>query len=381
MERISEQEVIPILQQLIQFQTINPPGETLEAIKYVAKIFEDKDIPYKIHEYKEGHANLIAEYGSGEKSIILCGHIDVVPAGDEDKWSYPAFAGEEHEDKIYGRGSTDMKGALAAFISVLNKLKEQEVQLNTKVKLLITSDEEIGMEGAKFSLKNDVMEDADFIIIGEPTELQLAKAQKGVFWAKIKIKGKSAHGSTPELGVNAIEAATELIPLIKTTVPESDHSLLNQSTINIGKINGGTSFNVVPEYCEFTLDYRIIPRISYEDLKNRIRAVLDDFNKTHAAQAEMEVVHVIPPIEMTKESAFFDILMKKVQENGVDEIIGVTYGTDGAVLVPPHDTPFVIFGPGRLDQLHVTDEYTLKEEVVTYANLILEAISEAFNLK
>jgi succinyl-diaminopimelate desuccinylase len=371
---ILENDVIPILKELIKFRTVNPPGKTIEAIKYVAKMFENLDIKCKIQEYIEGHANLIAEYGEGAESVILCGHMDVVPAGDESKWSYPPFSGEEHGGKIYGRGSTDMKGAIASFIAVIKYLKQQNVKLNGKIKLLITSDEEIGMEGAKVSLKAGEMENCNFILIGEPTELKIAKAQKGVLWIKIKITGESAHGSTPHLGVNSIEAATELIPKMKETVPDLNHHLLGKSTLNIGQIKGGTAPNVVPEYCEFTLDYRIIPNVNRETIKESIKNIINDFNENNKSQAEMEIMHNTPSIDMTQESRFLDLLKRRAEKDNYGSISGVTFGTDGAILVPENNTAFAIFGPGRLDKLHVTDEYTLKEEVVLYSNIILDTI-------
>ncbi|MHA1205376.1 MAG: M20 family metallopeptidase [Candidatus Heimdallarchaeaceae archaeon] len=381
MNEIKEKEVIPILQKLIQFKTVNPPGKTINAINYVKKILSEKGIQCEIQKYSEDRANLFAEYGSGKESIVLCGHIDVVPPGDEKKWTFNPFEGIEHNGRIYGRGATDMKGSIASYIAILLKLKEKNIKLTKKIKLLITSDEEVGMGGAKAALNTDIMDSTHFLIIGEPTELKLSIAQKGVYWAKIKVYGKSAHGSTPELGVNAIEKAAELIAKIKKTIPSTKHPLLNYSTLNIGKISGGTSFNVVPEYCEFTLDYRVVPSVDYNEIRMKINRVLDQFNSKEDARAEFEEVHVIPPIESNSEIAFLDKLKEKLKEKGILEVIGVTYGTDGAVLVPPNNTDFVIFGPGRLDKLHVTDEYTLKDEVVTYSNLLFKTIVELFKEK
>ncbi len=113
---ITENDVIPLLRKLIQFNTENPPGRTIEAVKFIANILKSGGIKCEIQEYKEDHANLIAEYGEGEKSIILTGHIDTVISGDKKRWTYPPLSGEEYDDNIYGRGSTDMKGAVAAFI-------------------------------------------------------------------------------------------------------------------------------------------------------------------------------------------------------------------------------------------------------------------------
>ena len=111
---IKEDDIIPILKDLIKYKTESPYEHTIEAIEYIASIFNKMDIKYEIQEYRDGYANLIAEYGENSKSIILTGHIDVVSAGKLEQWLYPPFVGEEQNGKIYGRGTTDMKGAVAA---------------------------------------------------------------------------------------------------------------------------------------------------------------------------------------------------------------------------------------------------------------------------
>ncbi len=373
--KITSEDVIPILQKLITHKTINPPGITIDAVKYIEKILTEENIKVEIQEYHEGRANLIAEYGEGETSIILCGHIDVVPAGDEEKWTFPPFSGTVNDGKIYGRGATDMKGAVAAFLALILHLKKIGYKGNKKVKLLITSDEEIGMEGAKQALKTGVMDDCDFIVIGEPTELKIALAQKGIVWLKAKVRGKSAHGSTPHYGVNAILNASKFITQTFEHLPTQEHSLLGHSTLNIGQIKGGVAPNVVPEYCEVILDYRVIPGIDFDDMIEQIKQLATKFNNENDAKVEIEVMHLTRAIETTADNSHIESLIELCKENNdLKDVIGVMYGTDGAFLVPKNNTPFVIFGPGKLNLLHVTDEYTEIDEVVKYTNILLEMI-------
>ncbi|MCK5410218.1 MAG: M20/M25/M40 family metallo-hydrolase, partial [Candidatus Heimdallarchaeota archaeon] len=163
---------------LIKIKTENPPGLTIDVVKYLANELEKCGILSEIQEYSEGKANIIAEYGDGERSIILTGHLDTVPAGDENKWKFPPFGSIEDDGKIYGRGSTDMKGAVAAFIAVMKYLKENNVKISKKIVFLGTSDEEIGMDGAVVAKESGIMENCDFVIIGEPTELQSSNRRK-----------------------------------------------------------------------------------------------------------------------------------------------------------------------------------------------------------
>jgi len=376
--QILEEDVIPILKDLINIRTENPPGFTIDAVKYLSNIFDGKGIKNIIQEYGEKRANIIAEYGEGDKTIILTGHLDTVPAGDEEKWNFPPFEGVEDDGKIYGRGSTDMKGAVAAFIAVINKLKLNNIKLNRRIVFLGTSDEEIGMDGAVVAKEKGIMKDCEFVVIGEPTELMVAVAEKGTLWINVKVRGKSAHGSTPHLGINSIEAASKLILKMKNAVSDFEHEVLGKSTLNIGEIKGGTVINVVPEYCEFRCDFRIVADDLREKTKKKIKEIIEDFNKKEEAKAEIEIIHEIPALELKEKTVFFERLRAKAKDFGMDELIGVNYGTDGAMLVPQYNTPFIIMGPGKFDQLHVTNEYTEKQEVIDYANLLYDTIIECY---
>ncbi len=377
--KIERQDVLPVLKKLINIKTENPPGFTIEAVKYLSDYFNKIGIENRIQEYGEKRANIIAEYGEGEKTIILTGHLDTVPAGDESKWKFPPFSGTEEDGRIYGRGSTDMKGALAAYVAVMALLKQKNVKLSKKIIFLGTSDEELNMDGSLFAKEKGIMEGCEFVVIGEPTELKIGVAEKGTLWIKIKIEGKSAHGSTPHLGVSAIEAAARLIPKLKEAVPVFEHKILGKSSLNIGKITGGTVVNVVPELCEIECDFRLVADELRNELKEKFNTVISKFNQKEEAKVSFTIAHELPAIEMKDESVFLEDLKNRAKEAGAKDIIGVNYGTDGAMLVPDYGTPFVIMGPGKLDQLHVTDEYTEIEEVITYANIVYEAIIDNFS--
>lgn len=375
---IEESDVIPILKELIKIKTENPPGKTIDAALYIKQLFSEIGISCRIQEYAEDKANVIAEYGDQSSTIMLTGHLDTVPIGERQKWEHDPFGAIEEEGRIYGRGATDMKGAVAAYVAILRKLKENKISLNKKIIFLGTSDEEIGMDGAVAAKKEGVMDNCEFVIIGEPTELKLGIAEKGTLWIKLKVRGKSAHGSTPHLGISAIEAASRLIQKMKAIVPDFEHEILGKSSLNIGKINGGTLINVVPEFCQFECDIRLVADHLREETKKKINDLISNFNDKEEAKASFEILHEIPAIELKEKTDFFTVIEDRTKQIGTDEIIGVNYGTDGAMLVPEKNIPFIIIGPGKLDQLHVTDEYTEKEEVIQYANLIYEALIEAF---
>lgn len=371
--KIVYEDVIPQLKKLIQFKTENPPGKTLDAIQYIANLFEEVAVPFEIHEYQENRAVLVAEVGKGDPSIVLTGHIDVVSAGDSSRWTYSPFAGKEVGSKIYGRGAVDMKGAVAAFIAIMKALKRSEGDLKQKIKLLITSDEESLMQGAKAALQENVMDTCELLIIGEPTGMDIGKAEKSVEWGRIKIEGESSHGAHPHQGVNAVEVAYDLFPEIKAIIPDDTHPLLGHSMINISRVEGGKPF-MVPEYCEFDFDYRLIPNIEDKTIKTKLDQCIQHFNETHEAKAEVEYLFGVPAIEYQEDHPLIGLLQQKAQTHDRGKSIGLPYATDGGILIANSNIPFVIFGPGGRDKLHITDEWTEKQEVITYANILLEAL-------
>ncbi len=166
---------------------------------------------------------------------------------------------------------------------------------------------------------------------------------------------------------------------MREAVSEFEHEILGKSTLNIGEIKGGTVINVVPEYCEFRCDFRLVTDDLREETKEKINEIIKDFNIKEEAKVEIETIHEIPALELEEKTEFFERLREKVRDFGKEKLIGVNYGTDGAMLVPAYNTPFIIMGPGKFDQLHVTNEYTEKQEVIEYANLLYDAIIESYS--
>ena len=195
-----------------------------------------------------------------------------------------------------------------------------------------TADEEIGMDGSLAAKNAGIMENCDFVLIGEPTELKIGIAEKGTLWIKVAVTGKSAHGSTPHLGISAIEGAAKLLQRMKEAVPELDHSVLGKSSLNIGKISGGTLINVVPEYCEFECDFRLVDDNLREQTKKKISEIIEKFNNEQEAQAEIEIMHEIPAMELKEESAFVELLKTKAKDK---HILTLLYICRLTIVSPP----------------------------------------------
>ncbi|MFT5548592.1 MAG: succinyl-diaminopimelate desuccinylase, partial [Candidatus Azotimanducaceae bacterium] len=231
-------DVVGLTQAIVAMNTINPPGNELKCAAFLADILESSDFDTQLVKFADGRANLIARKGhvDGVKPICLTGHIDTVPLGHE-PWTQDPFNGEIIDGKLYGRGSCDMKGGVAAIIVAAINIGKN--LLNTGgVTLIFTCGEETGCEGAKALCKMpEVLGEASAIIVGEPTSNKPLIGHKGALWLHAACKGVTAHGSTPELGVNAIYKASRSISQIENfgfDVPP--HEVMGNPSINVGRM-------------------------------------------------------------------------------------------------------------------------------------------------
>ena len=210
---------------------------------------------------------LVCEIGQGDYTVVLNGHIDVIEA--EEKQFQPYIK----DGKMYGRGAVDMKAGLAAFMVAVAQLKDRN--LTTRVMLQIVPDEEIGgIIGTKFLTENGYL--GDFIICGEPTNMGIAIQSKGVLQLDITVQGKSAHGSRPWEGTNAITKAMNLFEeILELPFAQESSPMFTKPSINLAKIEGGTVYNKVPDQCDVFLDIRYLPDQSPEDIVHHIQAITD----------------------------------------------------------------------------------------------------------
>ncbi|NHJ20688.1 MAG: M20 family peptidase [Candidatus Lokiarchaeota archaeon] len=365
-----------ILKNLVQIPTENPPGLTEEIIEYlILNVFKESEgFQNEIMKYlKKGVElnNLITRIGTGKKKIILSGHLDVVPAGEHSQWEYPPFSGKVIEGKLYGRGACDMKGGLTMLIGTLLTLKDYPKLLEEySIFLLCSADEESGMTGAYNFVKKGVMDDSVLVIVGEPTNLNIGIAEKGLLWADIHIYGKAGHASTPELGINSIEGALNIIPHLYNCLDNVENDILGKSTLNIGKITGGIANNIIPDKTVLSIDYRYIPEQDYVKLNKNLRAI-----DGSPCKVEVEIIYTLPALQTEIDNLFIQNL-KKISGK---EFIGLPYATDAGVLVrKKKPVPFVIYGPGDPSIVHKPNEYIVIEDVIKSTEYLSRALLRTF---
>ncbi|MHA2024928.1 MAG: M20 family metallopeptidase [Candidatus Thorarchaeota archaeon] len=368
---MDEPRLLNLLKDLISAKSENPPGYEADA----AKVLRDHMEAHGISCTSVGpidRPNLIFSSHEDEKGdLVMHGHLDTVPIGDVESWSYDPFASEIVDGKLYGRGSADMKGPVAALAETL--IGYSEARHEKPLVMLATSDEESGCSGAEEVAASGLLNGIKFGVCAEPTSLGILVGEKGMFWSKVVSTGKSAHGSRPEEGINAIQACIDAIKVLTgDEFPYDKHNLFGTPTMNVGVIKGGIKINVVPDSCEALLDMRIVmgqdPASVQEAMNSRLKSA------GLADRVQVEYVHGKPAV-LTP----VDAEIVGVTQQAVEKIVGTspplataTYGTDCSVLQPKVGIQHVICGPGSIEQAHQPDEFIQLDELFKSVDVYLE---------
>lgn len=316
--------------------------------------------------------NLIAKYGDGIGGIAFSGHTDTVPANNE-LWTFPPHSLTEHDGKLYGLGTIDMKGY---FAFILEALRRSNLSQATKpIYVFATADEETTMNGA-IELSNTCTEKPNLIVIGEPTSLIPVIMHKGHLVQQINIKGVGGHSSNPEKGLNAILIANEIIlklnelkEYLKANFIENLFPV-NYPTLNIGIIEGGKAPNVICDNCIIQFDIRAIPTLTNQQLINITKDFLSPlFNKYRDNISITYPYSGVEPFSCKEHPE----IVNTVETITKTEAIAVNYCTEATYL--QNIAPTVILGPGSIDMAHQPNEYLDKKEIEPGINIYKELIS------
>ena len=369
-----------LLRKLVQAETTAQKGK-LAAAEIISDELGRSGIDCRIDSWGQNRANLTAQItsASGRKGglLFLC-HLDVVAAG-EAGWRYPAFAGVESGGKIYGRGSVDMKGGIAAVVTAIREIVDSAVKLEGDIIFFAAAGEETDSCGTRrfISNFNNKLPKIAGVVVPEPTDFEVVTAHRGLLWLKVKTCGKAAHSSTPELGVNAIASMKILLDeLDNYKIRFEPHKRLGECSMSVNTIAGGKEINVVPEECCVGIDIRTLPGQQFQE-------IISDFEKIFAKlkqknpkfDAEVAVIREVDALETDSNCDFVKDFCSAV---GVSETKAVGFATDG-----PHfaslGAPVVIFGPGKPQLAHKPDEYIdiadVEKAVEYYKNIILKFLT------
>jgi len=379
--KVDREKVLRLTSSLVKIPSENPPGNEGEIANYLES--EIKKLGFKVfrYDFKPGRPNLIGRLKAGDgRTIIFDGHMDTVPAGNPDLWIIEdPFSGEIIDGRLYGRGSADMKSSIAAFISAVETVLN-ESELEGEVLVFLVSDEEASGLGTKDILSRGYT--ADMAVVGEPTGLKVMIAHKGVVRWRLSTFGKSVHSSSPERGVNAIykmaEACLE-IRRFSERLHTRKHPLVGSPTMSINTIRGGEKDNVIPDFCEVSIDRRLIPGEKLENVESDLINILEGIKrKDEEFRYRLDRYQHIPP-SLTEPNADIVHLMKNILKKvmKIEPKISGFKATCEMVHLVNNGIPTVIFGSGKLEQAHKINEYVEVEEIVKAAEIYAHLIADA----
>jgi len=363
---------VQLTQKLVALDTINPPGRELACVEMLDGILSGAGIKTSVHRFADGRANLTATLGDASAGRPLCftGHVDTVPLGNA-PWKYDPFGGEIVDGRLYGRGSTDMKAGVAAFVAAACEIARNG-KIDARVVLLITAGEETGCDGASELVKSKTLEQGGALIVGEPTSNVPMVGHKGALWLRAVATGVTAHGSMPHLGVNAAyKAGRALNKLEAFEFNEAPHPYLGKATLNVGAVRAGINVNSVPDRAEIDIDIRTIPSLPHARVKEHLAAELGD-------EISMSPLVDVPAVWSEPGDKWIGEVFAVVREvtgKAPSPYATVPYFTDASVLKPAlGDPPTIILGPGEASMAHQIDEYCfvdrIREATEIYAKLM-----------
>jgi len=354
-------DAVALTRKLLSFDTINPPGAEQQCADYLGSLLQAAGFHVEYAAFAPARTSLVARIGreSDKPPLGFTGHMDTVPLGAA-QWKRDAFGGSLEGGTLYGRGASDMKSGVAAFVVAALELAERLRQA-PGVTLVLTADEECGCGGAAFlAQKTKLLGSVGALLVGEPTANYPLVGHKGALWLEARTSGVTAHGSMPERGDNAIYKAAHAIETLRQfDFDVEPHALMGRPTLNVGMLHGGLNINSVPDAATIGIDIRTIPGQDHAGIRGRLQKALG------------EGVEIVPLVDVA--AVYSDPAQPWMQQTfaAAARQIGerpkprsATYFTDAAVLNAVYrDVPICVLGPGEPQLAHQTDEYCLVDRV------------------
>jgi acetylornithine deacetylase len=379
-------KTIELIERLIAFDTTSRHSN-LELIGWVHDYLSDLGVSSTLQfDASKSKANLYAVIGPTDKpGLMLAGHTDVVPVDGQD-WSTNPWQADRRDHRLYGRGSADMKSFIAVVLAAVPQFLAKP--LSVPVHLAFTYDEEVGCFGAARLVQAlpDMKTPPKMCIIGEPTEMRVVAAHKGKRNFRCQVRGKECHSSLPDLGVNAIQVAAEIISYLnrmgaefRKLGPFDADFTPPFTTVHTGTIRGGSALNIVPRDCDFEFEFRHLPADNpdqlFKRLKSHVESELAPAMRRVDPQAGVEFAATGDlPAMSTPEDSEIALLAKRL--TGANRLTKVSFGTEGGYYSAA-GIPTVICGPGSIEQAHKPDEFIVLEQVALCEAFVARLVAYA----
>lgn len=375
---ISNEKAVEMLQDIIRMKTEN--DNEVEVAVYLQNLLKEHGIASELIELEPGRSNLVAaiKNGDSEKVLGISGHMDVVSAGNHDLWDHDPYAAEIVDGKLYGRGTTDMKGGLMALVIAMIHAHENK-NFNGTIRLLATVGEETGEPGARQLSELGYADDLDGILVAEPFNNRILYMHGGSYNYKIKSHGVSAHSSTPHKGQNAIQHLRDFMVGIQEKIDEViakyENEKLGRTIHSVTLIEGGVQLNSIPEYAEYRANARTIPEFDNDKLTALIKETVEEFNAMDKGyNFEFELLADMPTVVADPESELIQVIHEVSHQDNID-LIALPGTTDTAQFQRNNKTMDVaIYGPGDVNIAHQLNEFIEVDDylefIPTFVNII-----------
>ncbi len=399
------EDLMKLCSDMIAIPSVNPPGDVSRIVDYITNYLKEHKIPFDIVGENEDRPNILARYGTpGNKTVVFNGHCDVVPVGDENKWAFPPFSGEIKDGVMLGRGTSDMKCGMGAFLFAVAMLADAGVKLSGDVLMTIVPDEETGGAYGTQWLFNHGYIKGDWGIVAEPTGMDnIEVGQKGTMGMNLYATGTTAHGSlTPYVGDNAIDKLVKILPMMyelreihgnydgeiakvmeiskekakdvqKTPGVEN---IMDHVTVNFGTIQGGVKRNVVADTAMAELDVRVPIGVSHEEVIAKVDEIikksgLTGITATYDNPRGGNYVSVNDPIVATVKECIKELL-------GIDMITAYQWASSDTRYFREAGISTIQYGPSNTEGIHNYNETVNVADIITaskvYAAIILSLV-------
>lgn len=371
-DAVEPDEVLRYARALIAAPSENPGGTEDEVADVAMGILTDLGADIRLVRSEEGRPSVVARIGSGGRPHLAWnGHLDTVPAGDVSTWSSGPFEGAVVDDRLVGRGACDMKGPIASALAAVAGLRRAGLSLAGTLVMHLVADEELaGIHGTRV-LRDQRLLDQDAAVVGEPSEMQIALAERGGAWVTAVARGKAAHGSQPDRGINAILTMSRFLLRLSEVLPDRVHPLVGGPTVNVALVAGGSAPNVVPDRCEVEIDRRILPgEDDPEEVLAPFRRLVEDLVAERPdTSIEISLKDWTEAAETTGDTAIAALVRDAIaaETGSPPPFVGFTGITDARFYINDAGIPTVIAGPGSLSLAHTANESIGVDELVAAA--------------
>lgn len=376
-------EVLELLRTLVGIDSaaVDPeapePPRTEERIAaFLADYLHAMGMSIQTYELAPGRPSLVAHWpDQGSASTVAFeAHMDTVTTAG---MTIDPFAAEVHDGRVWGRGTCDTKGSLAAMLVALKLARRADALPNDRILFVAAANEENGCQGARHLVEEGFR--ADAAIIGEPTRCQIVTAHKGPLWLRVDTHGRSAHASMPQLGLNAIETMAEIVRYVHgpwvDQLRQGPHPLLGESTAQVTQITGGAKTNIIPASCRIEIDARLVPGCTPQTAENALSAGLAELLGDPACFTITRMTSQ-PSLNTDPERPFVRRMMALCREaNGQATPLGVNYFADSGPFSEA-GIPSLVFGPGDIAQAHTADEHLELDQLFEATEILLTLLTQ-----